>query len=503
MDQQKKKLFSRLVVNAVLIMGIFVSALVFSTGRGGATVQNSGDIGDLPLNSINAETDTSTLFLPVVMKNYPWISPFGVETLRYLTDGSLLLQRASDLDARWVRLNGKISWRDLQPVEGGVIDWSQLSTFEAELRALKSAGITPIVIVDDSPHWATIYPSSCAAISEDKFDAFADFMRQLVQRYSVAEFNVHHWELGNEPDIDPKFVPVDNFYGCWGDTDDPYYGGRHYGNMLKAVTPVIKAADSSASVWIGGLLLDNPNTTNPNYGRPELFLEGILAAGAGPFFDIVSYHAYMGYNNQIVDQDNGVETSPWYSWGGAVLGKASFLQQTLNQYGVQKPLFVTEFALNCPEYIDECNPVPNVTFWEMQASQLVRSMVRGVSNGLMGLIWFTLEGPGWRHGGLLDSNQDPRLVYDAYQQLTTQLRNSKYARVVDYGAGVEAYEYLQSTTVVHVVWAEEDETGTIEIPELDFVEARTRDGLLLNPSLIGGTYRVPISFDPVYIILKR
>lgn len=501
MDQRKKKLFSRLVVNAVLITGIFVSALVFSTVRGGATTQDFEDSAVLPKNWLSAETDTSTIFLPVVMKNYPWISPFGVETLSYLTDGSILLQRTSDLDARWVRLNGKISWRDLQPNEGDKIDdetWEQLSAFEAELRALKSAGITPIIIVDDSPHWATIYPSSCAAISEDKFDAFADFMRQLVQRYSAAEYNVHHWELGNEPDIDPKFVPVDNFYGCWGDVDDPYYGGRHYGNMLKSVTPVIKAADSSASVWIGGLLLDNPNTTDPYYGRPELFLEGILAAGAGPYFDIVGYHAYMGFNNQIVDQDNGVVTSSWYSLGGSVLGKAKFLQQTLDRYGIQKPLFVNEFALNCPGYC-----ALGDTFWQMQASQLVRSMVRGVSNGLMGFAWFTLDGPGWRNGGLLDSNQAPRLAYDAYQQLTKQLRSSKYSRVVDYGPGIEAYEYLQSTTVVHVVWAEEDENDTIEIPELEFIEARELDGILLNPSLIGGTYRVPISFDPVYIILKR
>ena len=345
----------------------------------------------------------------------------------------------------------------MQPVEGGPIDWSQLSNFESELREFKSEGITPIVVVDDCPRWATIIPNSCAAIRADKFGAFADFMRQLVQRYSVAEFNVHHWELGNEPDIDPKWVDVDNFYGCWGDIDDPYYGGRHYGNMLKVVTPIIKSEDSSASILIGGLLLDNPITTTPNAGRPELFFEGILEAGAGPFFDIVSYHAYFGFNNQIVDQDNGVVTSPWYSLGGTVLGKASFLQQTLDQYGIQKPLFVTEFALNCPDYNPSCVPEPENIFWAMQANQLVRSMVRGVSNGLMGFIWFTLEGPGWRNGGLLDGNEDPRLAYDAYQHLTTQLKNSKFSRVLNYGTGIEAFEYTRGSTNVQIIWAEEDE----------------------------------------------
>ena len=225
MEQGKMNSRKRVFVFALLVAGVFILALVLSTGKGGATAQETEVSAVVQKNGLNAENETTTIALPIVMKNYPWASPFGFETWRSLTDGSLLMQRASNLDARWVRLNEKVSWKDLQPVEGGPIDWSQLSTFEAELRAYKTAGIDPIVIVDDFPRWATIIPNSCAAIRADKFGAFADFMRQLVQRYSVAEFNVHHWELGNEPDIDPKCVAVDNFYGCWGDIDDPYYGG--------------------------------------------------------------------------------------------------------------------------------------------------------------------------------------------------------------------------------------------------------------------------------------
>jgi hypothetical protein len=59
-----------------------------------------------------------------------------------LLDGSLVLQRGADLPSGWLRMNnGRISWRSLQPNQGDPIDWSQLANFEAELRAIRAAGI--------------------------------------------------------------------------------------------------------------------------------------------------------------------------------------------------------------------------------------------------------------------------------------------------------------------------------------------------------------------------
>ena len=184
-------------------------------------------------------------------------------------------------------MGNRISWRELQPNPGDEINWSLLASFEEELGNLRAAGITPVVIIQDSPHWAVIpkvrqdgKPTSCGPIAEAYFDEFADFVRQLAERYKSPEFNIHNWEIGNEPDIDPNGVVVDSIFGCWGDFADDLYGGEHYGEMLKHITPVIKAADPSAKVWIGGLLLDSPNSI-PAYGsRPELFFKGILESGA-------------------------------------------------------------------------------------------------------------------------------------------------------------------------------------------------------------------------------
>lgn len=241
------------------------------------------------------------VYLPLVYGKPPWSSPFGVEPTSMLQEGLLSYTRTLELGVGWVRLGTQVHWRQLQPNEGDPIQWSALASFEHQLVDLKKAGIRPLVTITDSPHWATIIPSSCAAVRTDKFAAFADFMGQLVERYKTDEYNVHDWEIGNEPDVDSDLVPVDNIFGCWGDNDDPYYGGQHYGEMLKVVGAAIKQADPTARVWIGGLLLarpdsaPNPNCSIPGKCRPELFLEGILRASAASSFDIVGYHAYPYY----------------------------------------------------------------------------------------------------------------------------------------------------------------------------------------------------------------
>ena len=178
---------------------------------------------------------------------------------------------------------------------------------------------------------------------------------------------MNYWELGNEPDVDPDLLTPDfeEHFGCWGNNDDPYYGGRYYAEMLKVGYPTIKAADSDAKILIGGLLLDcdpdDPNCTNP---KPARFFEGILLNGGGNFFDIVSFHGYSHYWNGVV-RDEVAET--WDEIGGVVVGKAKFLQQVMAKYNVDKPLFLTEGAALCPEWnTTDCNP-PGALFQNAKA----------------------------------------------------------------------------------------------------------------------------------------
>ncbi len=478
--------------------------------------------------------------------DHPWESPFGVEANLPLLDSNTLLPRATDLQLGLARMGYHISWRKLQPNPGDPIQWGLLATFEDELRGLKAAGIRPVVVIKDSPYWA-LDPvkardgngnlTSCGAIDEDYFDEFAAFITQIVKKYNTAEFNVLDWELGNEPDVDPTAVPQNYQFGCWGDKDDPYYGGEHYGRMLIAVAPAIRKADSRARIWIGGLLLNSPNSAssssmttllprdieayrNTPYlpaetsaSLPELFFEGILKAGAAPHFDIAAYHWYATYWDFLgtgtrYDWDLWPQNQ-WYSWGGGTVGKARFLRQTMAAYGVDKPLVLNETGFGCkedPTKPDYCD-APGNLFFESQANHLIRYFIRGLSENVGGFVWYTLNGPSWRNVGLLDGSSPPmpRKSYTAFKQLSDILQYARYRYPVSYDPAIEGYAFKSGSQHVHVLWAKEDQTVEFFVPINKFIRAERWDGSILYdlsnpPPIVGSDYRLEVGFSPIYLV---
>jgi hypothetical protein len=119
-----------------------------------------------------------------------------------------------------------------------------------------------------------------------------------------------------------------------------------------------------------------------------------------------------------------------------------------------------------------------------------------------GIIWYTLDGPGWRYTGLLERDAEPKPVYIAYQQLNIQLLRTRYVGPVDHGAGVEAYAFSRGAEHVHVIWAVEDESFQIDVPQTKLVQALDRDGQSLTPVSVGGSYQFSVGFEPIYIIRK-
>ena len=500
-------MFFKLTARRAIFTVILISILGFSLQN-----PDSSQLGGVqPGFASEPPSASTTYYLPTLINRYPWKNPFGVEPIARLSQGSTLYNRVLALHLGWVRLNGRISWRTLQPVEGGPIQWSLLADFENELRALKAANLTPIVIADDYPYWAVDIvrndrqPTSCGPIRADKFAAYAAFLRALVARYKSSEFNVHHWELGNEPDVDPDLVDIDSQFGCWGDINDPYYGGRHYGSMLNTVTPAIKAEDPWAKVWIGGLLLASPATTNPNLGHPERFLQGILLSGAASNFDIVPYHWYPSYFQAKVDYDLAQGTE-WEPWGGGTVGKARFLRQVLQAGGVTKLISLNETGLGCPNdwtIYPWCQPPgPDAQFFQIQADYLVRSFTRGLNEDVASLLWYTLDAPGWRHTSLLDISQNPKPVYQAYQTLTSQLQNTRKHGPVSYDPRVEAYAFQRGQEHIQVVWTITDTSVDILIPQANFLAAYSRDGVPLQPILQGADYLISVGFSPIYLVLR-
>jgi hypothetical protein len=270
--------------------------------------------------------------------------------------------------------------------------------------------------------------------------------------------------------------------------------------MLKVVGPAARAEDPQVRIWTGGLLLDRPDNSDPKVGRPELFLQGILEAGAAPYFDIVAYHVYDFYREPVVDFDT-VEPWFWKPWGGRMVGKARFLKQLMEAYGVNKPLVANEIGLLWCQSSSKCPP-PSAKFYDAQANFVVRTLARGSGNDVQGFTWYPLEWPGFRYSSLLYQNGDPKPVYTAYQQLAEQLTGTTYLRTVDYGAGVEAFAFGRTTEQVQVIWTTDVTTRTITIPQSQLLRAVDRDGQPIVPMVEGANSQLTISFAPIYVVIR-
>src|SRR5688500_15240953 len=105
-----------------------------------------------------------SIYLPLIARIQPM--PFGVETTRGWMSNAAVTGHAKALGIGWVRLNA-VLWRRVQPTRGAPYDVAGLKTFERDLQAALAARLTPVVIVNDSPDWATInrpHKTSCGAI---------------------------------------------------------------------------------------------------------------------------------------------------------------------------------------------------------------------------------------------------------------------------------------------------------------------------------------------------
>lgn len=445
-----------------------------------------------------ASAGGTTVFIPVVNKYSPWPSPFAVETNNSVAAGTYLNQRMDELSPSWVRLNSRVSWKDLQPQENSPIQWDLLADFEEELRAIHAIGAKPIVIVNDYPSWATIVDNSCSALKPEMYDDFANFVTALVQRYQTQEFNVKNWELGNEVDVDPVLIPENSPFGCWGNiSDSDYYGGEAYGNMVKVVGNAIKQADPTARVWLGGLMLASPNTTDPNLGKPERFLRGILSVGAAPYFDVVPFHAHTLYYGVMKDPESQL-AGAWMAWGGGMVGKANYLRQLMAEYGVSKTLSVDEIGVGCRDDFSFCVPAPGPDFLDFHASMVVRLAGRAVGAQLESLVWYALDGPGWRSMGLLDG-QTERPAYVAYQTLIQLTSGMNYSYPVVYSSDIEAYAFSNNVEVMQVVWAKLEGNYPFTVPVDKFIAAYDREGNPITPVSVGNSFQFTATFSPIYI----
>lgn len=480
-------MFSRQVRPFSLFLMFFVVVAVCALAAG---LGNSAE-GQPPLpRADEPRPDTAKItYLPVLLRRSPTRGIFGTETGSFYD--TAVLDRLVNAGSYWLRRAG-IWWPDVQPTVD--FNWEPLRGFDIELANAGSRGLHVILVVRGTPYWAqAASPWLCGPIRSDQFQAFANFLSILVNRYSQPPYNVKYWEIWNEPDIDRQvpYMPYDCPWGCWGEVNDPYYGGSYYAQMLKVVYPAIKAADKEAQVLLGGLLLDcDPRDPPPGKGtcRPSLFLEGILRGGGGPYFDGISFHAYDYYYGELGRYANSNWHSAWNTTGPVSIAKADFIEDTLAAYGVtDKYLINTESALLC----ETCGE-DDVTFETTKAYYLAQVYATALVQGLRGNLWYSLYG--WNNSGLLKADGTPQPAFVAYGVASQKLRYVSFVRKIDEYPGVTGYEFAGEEGRLWLLWSRDGLPHAINLPG---TPTSVQDALGYSEP-VGGAY-LTVTVEPLWV----
>jgi hypothetical protein len=463
-----------------------------------SSVVRSKSMNVVPLRAEKTVYATSgqIIYLPLVFKNYPAPNLFGIQMESLAAS---YLNMAAAAKTNWVGGIG-LSWAAVE-TSPGMRNWGALAVQEQQMRDVVGKGLTPIVNVRWTPAWAQLYQGySCGPMQRAYFNAFATFMHDLVVRYSAPPYNVKYWEIWNEEDIDHSIISTDSPYGCWGDSNDPYYGGGYYADMLKVVYPQIKSVDPQAKVLLGGLLLDcdpRPSAGCAIVGhdpKPAMFLEGILRNGGGAYFDGVSFHAYDYWVNPR-SYNNPNWQSALNTTGAVLIEKVQFIKSMLSAYNVAgKFLINTEVSM----VSWSCTPWPtlNADREIIKSYHVSQAYSAAIAQGLYGNLWYSLQGS-WNCSGLINPDLTILPAYTAYQFASSELHNSIWVRDIIEYAGVKGYEINRVDRRIWVLWSSDGNSHAISLP-----------GVPLAVYHVNGTSISPAGFitvtpEPFYLEWNR
>ncbi len=462
-----------------------------------------------PATATPAPTATSTPTPEPTWTSTPAapVAPFWGVHINRLSD-QLQVSVLQQAGARWTRFD-RFRWNEIEPQNSEPADFRWNTSDEAGLALAAQSGLQVIAALLFTPAWAQKYPGVlCGPVAENAFEDYGQYLQALVQRYGQPPYNVRYWELGNEPDIDHRLVPPDSPFGCWGEADDPYYGGAYYGEMLKVVYPMIKRADPQAQVLVGGLVLDcdpvDPPEDPPGSGKlrdctSTRFLEGVLKAGAGNAFDGISFHAYDYYYGEAGKYGSSVWRSAWDLNGPVLTPKVRYLKALLASYGASgKALFNTEVALLCGREGTE-EPCRQEDFLQTKAAYLAQANAAALAEGLQANIWYSLTG--WRASQLVNlPGLQPQPALNAFAFNVQQLQDAVYLGEVNDYPGVKGYRWRQADREIWLLWSLDGETHEIRLQD----RPAAYFDLYGNPLELPDVEDPPITIGlpPVYLIWR-
>ncbi len=389
------------------------------------------------------------LYLPIVRHLYPYFyrppaNPFGVQVYNNNAP-SRAYSETERLGVEWIRL--PIFWSQIEPVNT-TPEHYQWGKWDSFLLYANQHHMNVILTFTGNPEWAATFPAG--PIDRTDISELEEFFGAMVERYNGNGFEdapgspvVRYYEIYNEPD-NADILHAEAGWGYWG------HNGAGYADLLKHINKAVRRHDDETKILFGGLAYDWFEENGGPFVRE--FLDDVLNAWGGRYFDILDFHYYPAFADD------------WAAYGPGIRGKANYLQSRMEWHHVYKPMLCSETGWH-----SNIDSTPAT-----QSQYLVKIMTRGTVTGLEAIIWFRLTDTETYpyFSGLLDLQDRPKPAYQAYQTAINVLSNAQYDRPLSYfethSQEVEGYHFtapdLQVSSDVTIAWSNDGITHTFSVP---------------------------------------
>lgn len=389
--------------------------------------------------------------------------PFGV-TINFHdanpNDIEILLDAAQRSGAGLIKF--RFDWSTLEPTKGSAFQWA---VFDRVVRGARTRNLAVVGVLGNTTKWATLYPRS-NVVSEwrnsppktSELPAWDNYVRRVVGRYRN---DVQAWQIWENP-------ATYNFRSV----------AKDYRIVTRRAVETLRKVDGGAVVFAG-----EPGGVNLG------FIEELRTNGLLPMVRGVSLYPVSQWQPGVVAnaeemvlpistllRDPHQRNKEYWVHG---LSRLS-LDATDLQVPRANTIFNTQDAALRSQLAKEFTP-------QAQADYLVRSMALALATGVKKIFWGDLRDEA-EYGrvdpinsqfgsGLLKRDGTQRPAYNAYTQLTRQLRDKQYVGAVSAGPDAVVLVFEGGGKTVGVAWATPGKSRT----QLTFDPVR-------DPGLPGGVH---------------
>jgi polysaccharide biosynthesis protein PslG len=334
-------------------------------------------------------------------------SNIGVQLHLRQADQDWLFDHLNRLDVGWVKV--QLSWKLYQPQPDGY-EKERLAELDRFIERANGDNIQVMLGLAKAPEWSR--PTTEMDGPPSDYALFRDFAFFIADRYRG---RVAAYELWNESNLRREWNGM------------PLHGAELVA-LLREGASGIRTADPHAIIISAA-----PATTGINDGEnavdDRVYLEQMLAAGVADLVDGIGVHPYGWANPALSRVGDGTTPAPSHNNHPSFFFRDTLEDYfaLLDRYGVEHPLWVTEFGWGSVDGFD-APPVESAPFmahtseWEqavytLDAFALAHEKERMGPMILWNLNFAPLLGAAFSESGysLLRPDGSPRPVYYALQ----------------------------------------------------------------------------------------